>query len=192
VRIGCLERQLQLDFEIVEVEPPRVRECGDLGFRALMTESNALLKPDMERNGSHGINRIFANHLEVFPSFSGAQLLEVLAQRSAYVREWQLFLEDYPLVLTPFMLGPIHSWNRDAEDIAGASDVLGKGHYSFAINFLGLPAGIVAAGFEDGMPVGVQIVGRRFREDMIVSALETVEQKVGAAHQLLWPQIKAA
>ena len=48
-----------------------------------------------------------------------------------------------------------------------------------AMNFMGLPAGNIPGNYNDGLPVGVQIVGRRFREDMILDALEAVEQRVG-------------
>ena len=35
------------------------------------------------------------------------------------------------------------------------------------------------AHFADGLPIGVQIVGRRFREDQILDACEAVERKAG-------------
>jgi len=168
-------------YEVEELEPPHVRECGDFGFRALMTESLALMRDDMTTHGSGAINRIFHDHLAVFPPFAGDEMLQAMGQRSRFVRDWQLFLEHHPLVLTPFLLHPIHDWNRDAEGVQGAREVLGRGQYSFAINFLGLPAGHVTAGFHEGMPVGVQIVGRRFREDMILDALGAIEAQVGPA-----------
>ena len=54
------------------------------------------------------------------------------------------------------------------------------------MNFLGLPAGIVPADYNDGLPVGVQIVGRRFREDLILDACEAVEQRVGVMAERLF------
>ncbi|MEP1777526.1 MAG: amidase family protein, partial [Nitratireductor sp.] len=76
-------------------------------------------------------------------------------------------------------------WTRAAEGVDGAMEVLGKAHYSFAMNFMGLPAGNIAAGFHGGLPIGVQIVGRRFREDMVLDACEAVEAGVGVmAHKL--------
>jgi len=63
--------------------------------------------------------------------------------------------------------------------------MLGAAIYVGAMNFLGLPAGNIAAHYNDGLPVGVQIVGRRFREDMILDACEAIEQRVGVmAHRL--------
>ena len=65
-------------------------------------------------------------------------------------------------------------------------EVLGSAYYSYAMNFMGLPAAIVPANFNDGLPVGVQIVGQRFREDLILDAAEAVEDSVGIMSHRLW------
>lgn len=54
------------------------------------------------------------------------------------------------------------------------------------MNFLGLPAGNIAANENDGLPVGVQIVGQRFREDMILDACEAIEIRVGTMAERLF------
>jgi amidase len=36
----------------------------------------------------------------------------------------------------------------------------------------------VPTGLADGLPVGVQIVGPRFREDLVLAAAEAIEAKV--------------
>ena len=58
--------------------------------------------------------------------------------------------------------------------------------YGYSMNFIGLPAGNIAANYSDGLPVGVQIVGRRFREDLILDACEAVEQRVGVMAERLF------
>jgi amidase len=95
-------------------------------------------------------------------------------------------MADYPLVLTPFLPAPIFAWNRDEQGAEGVREVLGSALYSYAMNFMGLPAAIVPANENDGQPVGVQIVGRRFREDMILDAAEAVERAVGVMAERLW------
>ena len=54
------------------------------------------------------------------------------------------------------------------------------------MNFLGLPAGNIPANYNNGLPVGIQIVGRRFREDMVLDACEAVEQRVGVMAERLF------
>jgi aspartyl-tRNA(Asn)/glutamyl-tRNA(Gln) amidotransferase subunit A len=41
--------------------------------------------------------------------------------------------------------------------------------YTIAINLAGLPAMSIPAGFVDGMPVGIQIIGNYFAEDRLLN-----------------------
>ena len=48
-----------------------------------------------------------------------------------------------------------------------------------ACNLLGLPAVVVPVGVADGLPMGVQLIGPRFHEDLCLDAAEAVEQRLG-------------
>ncbi len=174
-------------YQVVEVEPPMTREAAETGYRCLFGEVKALMDGDIRRHGSPTLNRIFDQYYEAFPPYEGDDLLRAMAERSRYARAWSLFLEDYPLVLTPFLFKP--TFRHDA-DVPGESfdDVLGSAFYSFLFNYLGLPAGLVPADANDGLPIGVQIVGRRYREDLILDALEAIEARVGVMALRLWAQ----
>ncbi|SFM10409.1 amidase [Bradyrhizobium sp. NFR13] len=55
---------------------------------------------------------------------------------------------------------------------------------SFLITLMSLPGGAVPAGMtDDGLPVGIQIVGPRFEEPLILSAMKIVQQ----LHPIGWP-----
>ena len=58
------------------------------------------------------------------------------------------------------------------------------------MNFLGLPAGCVPARLaplpSGPQPINVQIVSRRWREDMAVDACIAIEQRVGRFSPHLW------
>jgi amidase len=97
-----------------------------------------------------------------------------------------VFLADYPLVLTPFLPAPPFEWDRDEQGAEGVREVLGAAVYSYSMNLMGLPAACVPAHFDDGLPIGVQIVGRRFREDQLLDAAEAIEGAAGVMAQRLW------
>ena len=166
-------------YEVVEVETPDVSEIGETGYRALMGEVRVLMLDDIRRHGSAEINRMFDEYFELFPPFEGDELLRQMAGRSRFIRQWNLLFERFPIMLTPFLPSPTYAWNRDAEGKDGIMEVLGCGIWSFAMNYMGFPAGIVSSCMDAGMPVAVQIVGRRFREDLILNALEAVEARTG-------------
>ncbi|MCP5082422.1 MAG: amidase [Alphaproteobacteria bacterium] len=173
-------------YVVEEIETPNVQSCGDIGFRALMGEVKVFFEADIRKHGSADINAIFDDYFEMFPPFEGEEQLKAMAERARFVREWTVLLHKYPLVLTPFMLIPTFKWDRDMEGQDGVREVLGAAFYSFSMNFMGLPAGNVPANYNDGLPVGVQIVGQRFREDLILDACEAVEQRVGIMAHKLW------
>ena len=156
------------------------------GMRCLFGEVKVMMEPDVRKHGSSTINQLFDQYFDYFQPYEGDDLLKGFAKRSHYIREWLLFMEKYPLVLTPFLPSPTYEWDRDAQGPEGVREVLGAGVYSFSMNFMGLPAGNIPANYNDGLPVGVQIVGRRFREDMILDACEAIEQRVGVMAEKLF------
>ena len=68
----------------------------------------------------------------------------------------------------------------------GAKDIFDAAIYSYGVNYMGLPAGNVPMGLVDALPCGVQIVGQRFREDLILDAMQVVEDQVGVLSERLW------
>ncbi|MEM1151318.1 MAG: amidase, partial [Pseudomonadota bacterium] len=102
-------------YAVEESEPPLVREAAEIGYRSLLGEVKALMGSDIETYGSEKMNAIFSDLYVHFPPFEGTEELEMLARRSHYARQWSLFLEDYPLVLTPFLLSPFFSAGRDED-----------------------------------------------------------------------------
>lgn len=166
-------------YQVEEVETPDAFAAGTHGTRTLFGEVKALMLAQMRELGSAEFNRYFNICFDIAPPFEGQDLLLAYAKRSHFIREWTEFLADYPLVLTPFLLQPTYAHARDYEGREGAEVIMKNGFYSFAMNLMGLPAGNVPANYNDGLPVGVQIVGRRFREDLILDACEAIEDRVG-------------
>jgi amidase len=168
-------------------------DAGRVGYRALMGETKALLSAEFARHGSPAFQTLFEEYFRQYPPFEGAELLSAMAQRTAFARDWALFQERYPLTLTPFMAQPFFAPDRDLEGADGMIEALGSALWSFAMNFMGLPAGNVPARLADlpqgPQPIGVQIVGRRWREDLVVEALAAIEAQIGPMAPHLWARI---
>ncbi|UWR04149.1 amidase family protein [Ruegeria conchae] len=180
-------------YLVEEIDPPDVFECGRLGYRALMGEVLTLMKGDIEAAGSQTIRDIFEVYFQEFPPIVGDDLIQALAQRSHHAREWSLFLQDFPLVLSPFLPQPFFKPDRDTEGAEGVHEVLGCAVYSYAMNFLGLPAASVPARLAElpngPQPINIQIAARRWREDMAVDAAAAIEERVGQMAPILWEQM---
>ena len=175
-------------YKVEEIKTPNVLEIGGEATRALFGETKLLLGDVMREHGSKEFNTYFDHCFEFSPPYEGEDLILAMANRSKHLRDWLAVLEETPLVLTPFLLAPTYAHARDYEGREGAEEIMLNGFYSFTMNFMGLPAGNVPANHNDGLPVGVQVVGRRFREDMILDACEAIEDRVGVMARELFKQ----
>ena len=50
---------------------------------------------------------------------------------------------------------------------------------AMAVNTLGLPAVALPVGIRDGLPQAVQVIGPRYREDLVLEAAAAIEDRVG-------------
>ncbi|MEU8349028.1 amidase [Streptomyces sp. NPDC048845] len=95
-------------------------------------------------------------------------------------RSWAQFLERYPLVLGPVFTEPPVEPGLESRDAAGHERVTGAMRLCSATSFAGLPAVAVPTGLaDDGLPTGVQLIGRAYREDLCLDAAEEVERRLG-------------
>ena len=45
------------------------------------------------------------------------------------------------------------------------------------VNILGLPSAAVPVGADEGLPQGVQLIGQKFREDLLLDAAQAIEDR---------------
>lgn len=177
-------------YVLEQIDAPAMPEAAEVGFRALMTEVSLMMMPDIETHGSPELNAIFAEYFRAFPPYEPGEYLRAVARRSHFARQWSLLCDRYPLVLTPFMPQPTFAPGRDAQGAEGVAEVMVAGLWSTSINFMGLPAGNVPTRLaqrpEGPVPISVQLVGRRWREDLIVDAMIEIEKRLGGLSTVLW------
>ena len=100
-----------------------------------------------------------------------------------------MFMEDYPLVLMPVSSVPPFPQDEDLKDHDRMNQMLDEQAVLYGVNLLALPSAAVPTGLADGIPLGVQIVGRRFREDMCLDAAQAIETGTGVLAKQLWEQV---
>jgi amidase len=173
-------------YAVDEVEPPPITEPARAWFAVSVAEMKVTLFPVAQQHGSRTIQELFSWYERMGNVVDAAGYMLGVAERTRMTRQWSVFLEEYPLVLTPFLMRSMFSWNYDAQGFAQTKDIFDAAIYSYGVNYLGLPAGVVPIGLVDDLPAGVQIVGRRFREDLILDAMQVVESEVGVLAKQLW------
>ncbi len=116
---------------------------------------------------------------EVYPAVDVATLMMAFAERNVVDREWHEFLTQYDVLLMPTWAQPPFELGADIVSVAAAQGVLELARPVLPANLLGLPAAIVPVGMADGMPVGAQLVGRRFADLTCLAAAQTLEDAFG-------------
>jgi amidase len=98
-----------------------------------------------------------------------------LVQRNALTRKWMLFLEDYPVVLLPVSSELPFPDGLDLQGDAAVQRVLDAQIIQTGLPLMGLPGLVVSTGMVGSVPVGVQVIARRYREDLCLLAGEAIE-----------------
>jgi amidase len=174
-------------YEVSEVETPDVSVAWRLWCDLISTEIATLQAEQMRELGSADFNQALTGLLKMATILDGEGYMRAIAHRSRILREWLMFLEAYPLILTPVSARRTPAVNADlGGDAALRAFFWNDTRFISAISVLGLPAAVTPAGLLDGHPVGVQLIGSRYREDLCLDAAAAIEQRVGVLSHQLW------
>lgn len=165
-------------YEIVEDRTPGFAPAFDLWFRMFLPEFRRFMQADFDRMGDDGIRTAMRFMLDNAPDLGADAHLHALAERTRVIRDWYGFLERTPLVLAPVCTEPPYAHGFDVESAARTMQVWRESSTLMAVPVLGLPGMAVPTGVLDGLPVGVQIIGPRFREDLCLAAAEAIEARM--------------
>jgi len=117
------------------------------------------------------------------PSPKPADFVRVLAQRDILIQKLERLLGEYDAYLCPTSITTafVHSPPRSPIPVDG-NPVESRfvDHYLYPFNFTGSPAVVVPAGLaDDGLPVGVQLVGARWGDERLLAVAEVVSEIAG-------------
>jgi amidase len=162
-------------WTVEEVATPPLREPADLQTKLWIGDGYEAQLEAAEREGDPGaLACLRGNRAKVFP-FDATTLSKVLVRRATLTREWLLFLEKYPVLLMPVSGELPFPDHLDRKDEASFTRVWQAQVPQIAIPFMGLPGLTVSTGLVGRVPVGVQLVAGRYREDLCLLAGEAIE-----------------
>jgi amidase len=175
-------------LEVIEVTPPAISKSSQLWFDLFAHAANseiAALYRGREEEAGPQIARLLRG-LDVPAEFeekieSAERLADAVLERERLREELLQWMKATPLMLAP--VGATAAFEHGAErvDVSGKSiSVFRAFSYSQTFNVLGLPSVAVPAGrTANGLPIGVQVVGRPFEERRVLSAAAIIEAALG-------------
>jgi amidase len=129
----------------------------------------------VERENEPTSLAVYRHMQRLAPPPSLEEFQDALTARAGLLRQWMLFFERFPLVLCP-VSGELPFPNED--DMRGFDrfrEIMEAQLTQLGVPLLGLPGLAVTTGFTPaGVPVGVQLLGPRHREDALLEAGEAL------------------
>ena len=133
---------------------------------------------DRLEDSADRLDRSLVALLRYGKGITAKQYLDAMARRRDFWTEVQRFLARFDLLITPTVAVPAFPVARPAVKEINGQPVspLGWIPFCFPFNLTGQPAASVPAGFTAaGLPVGLQIVGRRFADRTVLAASAAFE-----------------
>ena len=162
-------------YAVEEVEPPDVAGVATTWATLCINEMRHVTQPWIRKYGGVDINRSLDLTLAAVPDVDLDAYMKALMARAKHVRDWTLFMERYPLVVGPVSTEPPFEIGFDTTSAERHAQVTRAQRLLVAVNLLGFPAVSVPTGVAGGLPLGVQVIGARYREDLCLDAAEAIE-----------------
>jgi Asp-tRNA(Asn)/Glu-tRNA(Gln) amidotransferase A subunit family amidase len=178
-------------FRIECFRPEGLEEAHHLWWKFFGTAGGMILDPmivesrlqDHESELSP-ILREFLGWTKASPAHTGESLLVAWLGRDAVREKILLQMRKYPVLLCPTAAIPAFRHGEREWQVEGRTvKYLDAWSYCEWWNLLGFPAAVVPMGYsEQGLPIGVQIVGRPWEEEIVLAIAAKLEKERG-----LWP-----
>ena len=177
-------------YRVSEVEVPDLDGVWQTWNDILTTEVAVLQEAAMNAVTSDDFKKAWGGMKKKANILDQADFMRAIARRSTHIRKWQMFCEDYPVVLAPTSVRATPSAREDIISEQHVQDFFWNDiRFISAINLLGLPAAVVPVSLHKGKPIGVQLIAGRYREDLALDAAAAIEKRAGMLVRRLWEQM---
>jgi aspartyl-tRNA(Asn)/glutamyl-tRNA(Gln) amidotransferase subunit A len=187
--VEAFERDLGCTVERVDPSWPHPYEA----FWAIVANESDLrgLRAMVERIGADNMTPHVVDFIRT--EWTAEQFTDALMVRKAVQNGMWRLMQDHDLLLTPTLaVPPFEVGIQGPEVIDGRSvEPFEWLHFTYPLNFTGQPAASVPAGWtDDGLPVGLQIIGRHLDDSTVLRASAALEAARPWAQR--WPGLVSA
>ena len=165
-------------FEVTETVPPGYEQAIDL-WATILAADLRVIQPELDQLMGPAGRKFLGYAIERLPAADLAGWAMAHTARYGLARQWSLWYQEYPVLLSPVWSQPAFPLDFDIASLDGAFATLELMRPVLPANLLGTPAAVVPAGMADGLPVGVQVMGGRFTELRCLAIAEAIEQRLG-------------
>lgn len=171
-------------FEVEQFRPEGLEEARQLWWKYFVIAGGMLLRPMFSGREAElsPILKQFLGWSAAQPAHTGRTLLDAWIRRDVVRAQFFAQMEKYPILLCPAAAIPAFGHGERSWQIEGRTvEYLDAWSYTEFFNLLGNPAVAVPVGRSpEGLPIGVQIVGRPWEEEQVLAVAGVLEKECGA------------
>jgi amidase len=171
-------------FQVEPFRPAGLEEARELWRKFFIVSGGMLIRP-MFRGREHDLSPILKQFLEMSgaePPLTAETLLDAWIRRDMLRAEFLAQMREYPILLCPAAAIPAFRHGERSWQVEGKTvNYLDAWSYTEWFNLVGNPAAVVPVGRSpEGLPIGVQIVGRPWEEEQVLTVAAALEKECGA------------
>lgn len=162
-------------WTVEERDCPPLRAAAATQAVLWLADFRHAVLPTLEKEQDPDSVFVFEQMSRLSPDGGLPSLMDALQRRAALIRAWQTFLEDSPILLLPVSGELPFPDLLDIESPAAFDRVIEAQLTQVALPLIGVPCMAVSTGLVGRVPVGVQLVAPRYREDLLFEVGELIE-----------------
>lgn len=160
--------------QIESQRPAALDEVIKIDADLYSADGSASLRRILDQSGTKAPSPLMLLALDQKAMTSG-DMAAAIERWDAWRGRMLQFLESYDAILCP----PC-AFAELPHGVSSVGDANSAFSYTYAYNMTGWPAAVVRAGTSStGQPIGVQIVGQPWREDVVLALARQIEQSLG-------------
>jgi amidase len=158
-----------------EVRPPGIEQTYEIYLALFCADGGAGLEALLQAAGTTEFHPLMQQVLEIqrAHALSMAEFGALVARWDAFKSELLSFMQKFDAILSPVASLP-------EMEHGSTYDRLPSFSYTMTYNLTGWPAAVIRAGTNpDGLPIGVQIAARPWREDVALAVASFLQNQLG-------------
>jgi amidase len=160
---------------VEEARPPRIDQTYEIYLGLFSADGGSGLEAILQAAGTTRVHPLMQRVLEIQRAnrLTMKEFNRLIGRWDGFKSAMLAFMERYDAALLPVCAYPGMVHGSTYDRLAAFS-------YTMTFNLTGWPAGVVRAGTsQEGLPIGVQVAARPWREDVALALLGSIEQQLG-------------
>ncbi|MHA2312518.1 MAG: amidase [Candidatus Thorarchaeota archaeon] len=163
------------DMEVEEDYPEVINQTYEILMGLYTADGGVGLKATLDMAGTTEMHPFMQELLGICKenAVTTAEFSALMMRWADFRSSMHSFMQKYDVIISPVSAFPAPKHGESLEKFPGFS-------YTMSYNLTGWPGAVVRVGTSsEGVPIGVQIVARPWREDVALAVAKYIEQKFG-------------